>query len=173
MDESGLLGDAQVGTDATIEGAAPDATPDAFSGDANAADGGIDAAVDAVADVEAGLCACLPNQTCCVYVSNNTIAQIACATVCDAPDGGVKLSELACTGSDCADAGVCCIWRDSNSVNHSVCKAKCSNSNNEVQMCNPSATDSGCPPSDPCSTNNITDWDLTPPLATCGGQGVP
>ena len=118
-------------------------------------------------------CVCpVQGETCCVYVSSGSIVQQTCAATCPGPDAGQKLSALQCSGSDCADAGVCCIWR-SNNQNYSVCKAACNSANNEVQLCNASLADSGCAPTQPCSSTNITDWDLTLPYATCGGHGVP
>ena len=165
-----LLPDADA--DASGDSAPPPndaSSTDASSSDASSSDA---SSSDASAGDAASPCSCGPGQTCCLYTSGGgSVQQQACATTCSPPDGG-NLSSLACTGSDCPNAEVCCIWRNGND-NVSQCKAACSNQNNEVQMCNASLADAGCPLSQPCSSNNITDWNLTPPLATCGGQGVP
>ena len=178
IDENGLLlGDAQAPADATVDGFVPDATSDALGADAADGADGADATDSGGAeaswgDADAGtLCPCSQPDLCCVYVSKGSIAKIVCATPCAGPGSGQHLSELTCTGDDCADGGVCCIWRDGNGINHSTCQAACTG--NDVQMCDLDAAASACPTTDPCSTTNITDWDLTAPLATCGGQGVP
>jgi len=173
--------DTFVGADASVDAGGADASAsDANSGDTTgqpseggSADGG--ATTDA-APLEAGpdSCAtCTAPDLCCVY-STSQSATYACAVACSPPTGGEQLSELGCTNTaDCADAGdVCCIWRSSG-VNQSACLGVCSVALNQVQLCDPSSGDAGCPSADPCSTNNIQDWNLPPTFATCGGLTVP
>ena len=112
----------------------------------------------------------------CVYTSAandgglNVLA--TCGPQCAAPASGQQLAALGCTSTaDCASE-VCCVHRQNN-VDVSACALTCNSGNNEVGLCDPLAADADCPASQPCSTNNISDWNLPATFATCGGHGVP
>jgi hypothetical protein len=139
----------------------------------------LDAAADGAPNVQPVTCGqttCGIGEACCVYTSVTNDGGLAvstsCATQCPAPSAGQQLAELGCTSTAECGSYVCCVHR-SNNVDVSACAPTCLSSNNEVQLCDPQAADAGCPPSDPCSTNNIADWNLPTTFATCGGKSVP
>ncbi len=164
--------------DASTEGggdAASDAMLDA-SADAVTSDASPDASPLPVQPIACGTTTCTSGQTCCVYTKAATDGGLtistSCQAQCPAPTGSQHLAELACTGAADCGSNVCCIHRQNN-VDISACEPSCASSNNEVQLCDPQAVDAGCPSSQPCSTNNIADWNLPATFATCGGQSVP
>lgn len=127
----------------------------------------------------------LATETCCV-VDRNGVVTYQCATgTCGSLDaGGGDVVSLKCTAqANCATGTICCIDQPgggggdggggggggggaiaSSCVAGTVCP-------NGAQLCDPSAASSGCPAgkNSMCSSDNIGDWGLAPPFATCGG----
>lgn len=111
----------------------------------------------------------LATQVCCVSSLGSGVRAYACVTGSTCP--GSRTAALRCSGAaNCPAGQVCCVRQIANDSRASECKAQCPG--DEPQLCDPSAPDGGgCAASDPCSSNNISDWRLSPPYATCGGKG--
>ena len=177
-DGGGGPADASRLTDTGVPG--PDGSPGPGPGKDGSVQGG-DGAVtrsDGGKPVPTGACgglSCATADACCVYTpgADGGAADYACAlqSACPAAGSGQKRADLACTSTaDCAPV-VCCIQRLANGDDQSRCMATCMG--NDVQFCDPSAADAGCPANAPCSTSNISDWNLPPTFGTCGGVMVP
>ena len=166
-DAGPVTGDA--GTDALADAPPPPPPgPDAGKPDAGAKpDGG--------GPIGCGSTSCATGKLCCVYTpaADGGAADYLCALPsCPPATGGQQRADLGCTSTaDCAP-GVCCVERPGND-SVSKCAPMCNSGSNQVQFCDPNAADSGCPANAPCSTNNISDWNLPPTFATCGGVTVP
>ena len=126
------------------------------------------------ADLPCGAATCaIPGQSCCVYELKNSAASFSYACVV----GGtcptmpnVRPNTMTCSGAaNCATGTVCCV-SDANGTVSSSCKAACSSK--EAQLCDPRAMVTGCAAgAGACSSNQIGDWRLPKPYATCGGVG--
>lgn len=118
----------------------------------------------------------IPGESCCVYTPNNPPPNFVYACVagigCPTPDGGVaEKTALKCSSqANCPVGTVCCVHQQQNTT-FSDCQATCQG-NNTAQLCDKNAPDGGgCPQNQPCSSNNIGDWNLPSSYATCGGKG--
>jgi hypothetical protein len=115
--------------------------------------------------ISCGSTTCGIADTCCVK-SQGADAGAFCVTgACPAMQTALKCSKAA----DCAMGLVCCATIDQNNNVSSTCAATCTG-NNSAPLCDPKS-DAGCPPMQPCSTNNIGDWNLPNTFGTCGGKG--
>ena len=117
----------------------------------------------------------IPAETCCVeQVSNGRSYSCVAGSTCPQTSGDV--AALKCSSSaNCASGTVCCVTL-SNGVVSSECKTSCTpdggRGGDTAQLCDPRAGDSaGCPESQPCSNDNIGDWNLSHAFGTCGGRG--
>ncbi len=107
----------------------------------------------------------LPTQTCCVS-GNGTTFTCVNGTTCPQNQTGLHCLDTA----SCAPGLICCVNQQQN-VTTSNCKVACGQ--NEAQLCDSKLDGgTGCVPSNAqCSSQNIQDWGLNPPFATCGGKG--
>ncbi len=141
--------------------------------------------------VPCGMATCaLATQVCCV-VRNNGATIYQCANgSCSNPDaglptggngggGGGNVTSLKCTAqANCAMGSICCIRQGGGGGQGGVaseCVVGTTCPNNGAQLCDPSAMPTGCPTGGGkdtmCSSDNIGDWGLSAPFATCGGVG--
>jgi hypothetical protein len=129
----------------------------------------------------------IPVQVCCVNQGGGGAPDTySCATgsctaggVDGGADGGNQqggdVTALGCTGqANCAPGSICCITQSQQGVTSSSCVVGTTCGQNSAQLCDPNASTTGCPATgnrSMCSSNNIGDWGLSPPFATCGGVG--
>jgi len=141
--------------------------------------------------VPCGTATCsLATQVCCVVRSNGATVYQCANGSCSNPDaglptggngggGGGNVTSLKCTAqANCAMGSICCIRQAGGGGQGGVaseCVVGTTCPGNGAQLCDPSATPTGCPAGGGkdtmCSSNNIGDWGLSAPFATCGGVG--
>jgi hypothetical protein len=118
----------------------------------------------------------IPAEACCVDTVN-TDGGRGKAYACAASDagcggGGGDSTELQCSGAaNCPATMVCCVHQTARGA-ASACQASCTK--NQAQLCDKTAMPTGCGGdggATMCSSNNIGDWGLSAPYATCGGRG--
>ncbi len=111
----------------------------------------------------------IPGESCCVGRTSGTTTYACFAGgTCPVATGG-NTTALKCRGAaNCGAGTVCCVTQN-NTLTTSACNASCGN--NDAQLCDPAAVPTGCRAAEPCSSNNIGDWRLPAPYATCGGKG--
>ena len=111
----------------------------------------------------------IPAENCCVDHLNG-MTSYSCASVCGAVDAGGDTIAMKCSGqANCAAGTVCCVEQVGANGAASQCQPACGPK--QAQLCAPMAAVSGCMAGVMCSNTNISDWNLPPSYATCGGQG--
>lgn len=136
------------------------------------ADGGPGGSTGAVA---CGTTTCtVPAESCCVSDTGGGNFAFACSGtgdggVCPRNDVALKCEATA----NCSSGQVCCMRDDGNGHVTSTCQATCSGGGGgaSAQLCDKAAGDAGCLNQQPCSSDNISDWNLPAGFATCGGKG--
>jgi hypothetical protein len=120
----------------------------------------------------------IPAQVCCVSGGGGSTMYTCAASCAEAGGGGGggDTTSLQCTSSaNCAAGSICCIHQSQNGGAEAACVMGTSCGQNSAQLCDPNASVSGCPGDagqrSMCSSDNIGDWGLSPPFATCGGVG--
>lgn len=114
--------------------------------------------------IPCGNSSCSGTDVCCVDTTQNT-PTYTCAASC-----ATDVTTLRCIGNDCGSQ-VCCVFIDQQNQVASQCQVSC-NAQNEAQLCQDTdAGPTGCSSNQPCSSQNIGDWNLTLPFGTCGGKG--
>jgi hypothetical protein len=164
------------GDAAPAEGAPPRITSDGGGGEAGGPGGGTGAITCGAASCE------LPEEHCCTYNNDAPppLYLFACAEGAGCPPipNASDAVALGCaSAANCPADTVCCLSNDNTATNVSRCvvESECKDDGDRritAQMCDPNAMPTGCPPSAPCSTMNVTMWNLPPGYATCGGKGL-
>ena len=79
---------------------------------------------------------------------------------------------LKCTDTaNCAAGSICCVTRSDATGTVAQCVAGTTCGKDSAQLCDPKATSTGCAAGQMCTSDNIHDWGLSAPFATCGGAG--